>query len=348
MTRNKHYYDLADDLTKDTWLTFVVGGRNTGKTYSALKYCVQNNLMFAFVKRTNDDVKMLCSGSTIGGVNVNFSPFNALNRDNGWNIHPHSISKGIGGFWEFGEKGPEGFPVGYILSLNNLKDIKGFEFPRMIDVIIFDEFIPQPWEKVNRREGQQVMDLYKTLERDRTHRGMDPLRMVMLANAVRVSNPIFNFFELTDDFAEMQIKEEEYRKLQDRGFLLHLLKNSEEFNKVEQESPVYKAMIGTDWGRMAYENKFGYDDFSNVAKVSLKGCRAVCGVQYKSRTFYIYMKEGVYQMTTSASNRCRIYNLNRENEQKAFFRDELCDMRDACIDDKMIFESYSMYDLIMN
>ena len=349
MTKNKkHYYDIADDLSPDFWLTFVVGGRNTGKTYSALKYCVQNNLLFAFVKRTNDDVKMLCNGSSFGGVNVNFSPFNALNRDMGWNINPHHISKGIGGFWSFEEGEPNGFPVGYVLSLNALRDIKGFEFSRMIDVIIFDEFIPQPWEKINRREGQQVMDLYKTLERDRTHRGMEPLKMIMLANAVRVSNPIFNFFEITDDFADMQIREQEYKRIPERGFLLHMLKNSEDFDKVERESPTYKAMIGTDWGQMAYGNKFGYDDMSNVDKIRLKGCRPVCGVKYKATTFYIYMKDGIYQMTRSPNKQCRVYDLNRENEQKAFARDQICDLREACIDDKMKFESYSMYDLIIN
>lgn len=348
MKKSKYYYDVRDDLAKGCWLNFIVGGRNTGKTYSTLRMCKEDKKVFAFTKRTNDDVKILCEGAGVGDMSISFSPFNSLNRDFGWNVQPKQISKGIGGFWDQGEDGPEGFPIGYILSLNALRNIKGFEFPRMLNPLIFDEFIPQPWEKVNRNEGKQVMDLYKTLDRDRIHRGEDPLQLIMLANAVRLSNPIFNFFEVTDEFADMQAKGEELRILEDRGILLHLLKNSEEFDEKEHSSIVYRAMYDTDWGAMAYGNNFAYDDISTVGKRSMKGFRPVVSVQYKKRTFYIYMKEGFYYMTTSRNDQAKIYNLNRENEQKAFFKEWLFELREACIYDKMIFETYTMYDLIIN
>ena len=345
----KYYYDVSDDLAKGCWLNMIVGGRNTGKTYSTLKYAASHGMLFAFIKRTNDDVETLCRSSSTGGTVFDFSPFNALNRDMGWSIHPKLISKGIGGFWAFNENGePEGLPIGYILSMNNLRDIKGFEFHKLIDIIIFDEFIPQPWERVNRKEGQQVMDLYKTLERDRTHKGLPVLPMVMLANAVRLSNPIFNFFEVTDDFAQMQATKQEYYYPADRQILLHLLKASDDFLEKERSSPVYAAMKNTDWGSMAYGNSFGYDDLSSVGRISLKGCRPVVGIQYRSTTFYVYMKDGEYQITKRRNDKCKVYNLNRENEQKAFFRDHIFDLREACIDDKVVFETYSMYDLIIN
>ena len=72
------------------------------------------------------------------------------------------------------------------------------------------------------------------------------------------------------------------------------------------------------------------------------------GVKFKSRTYYIYNKEGVYYMTLAPAKVARIYNLKIENEQKAFYIDWVIDLQDASIENRMMFEQYTMYDLIMN
>lgn len=342
MTKNDYYYNVADDVRPGCWLYLIIGGRGTGKTYSALSACLDKKVCFAFVKRTNKDVEMLCSNER----EQNFSPFNAINRDRGCSIQPHSILKDmIGGFWE---EGQDGQPIGYILSMNALNTIKGFDFPQRIDVVIFDEFIPQPWERVNRKEGEQFMDLILTLSRDREHRGFPPMKVFCLANAVRLSNPLTNFFEVTDDFALMQMQGSKTKVIQERGFVLRLLQPSSEFKQKQEDSIIYQSMKETAWGSMAYENVFGYDDVSSVGRVSLKGFRPVVAVRYKKNEYFFYMKDGIYQACKSKTKACRMYNLNRENEQKAFYLDYALEFRTACIEDKMHFETYSMYDLIIN
>ena len=341
----KYYYDVADDLKQNCWLNFIVGGRNRGKTYSTLKYCVQNNICFGFIKRTNEDVKLLCTNKN----NMNFSPFNALNRDMGWDIRPEALMEDkIGAFYSYEDGERQDDPVGFILSMNAVNKIKGFEFPKMIKILIFDEYIQQPWERVNRDEGTALMDLYKTVDRDRRHRGFPPLILICLANAVRLANPIHNFYEVTDDFAEMQMRGIEQRVIKERGFFLHRVKSSKAFEEKEMDDIVYRAMKDTPWGQMAYGNTFGYDDVSNVNRISLKGFKPVVSIHYKKRDYFIYMKEGVYQVCSSRNTQAKMYNLNRENEQKAFFHDYILDLREACIEDKMHFETYSMYDLITN
>ena len=64
----KHFYDIADDLKEypEAVFIFVIGGRNTGKTYSALKEEYSNGRIFGFVKRTNRDLATLCAGRKIG------------------------------------------------------------------------------------------------------------------------------------------------------------------------------------------------------------------------------------------------------------------------------------------
>ena len=74
----KHYYNIEDDLKKypDAWCYIIVGGNSTGKTYGTLWYEYKNNRRFAFVKRTNDDVDILCATNK----RVDLSPFKAINK----------------------------------------------------------------------------------------------------------------------------------------------------------------------------------------------------------------------------------------------------------------------------
>ena len=58
--------------------------------------CIEDNVQFAFMKRTMEDIDLLCSKKN--DVQFDVSPFKPLNRDFGWNIHPVKIKKGIAGF----------------------------------------------------------------------------------------------------------------------------------------------------------------------------------------------------------------------------------------------------------
>lgn len=201
---SSYYYNIDDDISKfpDAWCIIAIGGRNTGKTYSSLKSCVINKTKFVFLKRTMEDVDLLCSGSGAIGQKANdfgidLSPFKSINRDMVTDIHAHSIKKGLGGFWNHLNGEIDGTPIGYLLALNAVSKYKGFDLSDC-DWLIFDEFVPQPWDRINRKEGEQLLDLYKTVSRDREHRGKNPLKLLCLANATSISNPVMNILEVTD------------------------------------------------------------------------------------------------------------------------------------------------------
>ena len=67
-----YYYDIQDDLKKypDCWCYLIVGGRNTGKTYSTLKDARNSSKGFIFIKRTNLDVNNLCAGGHVHNKNI--------------------------------------------------------------------------------------------------------------------------------------------------------------------------------------------------------------------------------------------------------------------------------------
>ena len=360
-----NYYNVAADVAKypKAWLYIAIGGRARGKTYGALLDCKDHiaDRDFIFIKRTMDDVDLLCSGSgnvnsTVRDVGVNVSPFAAINRDTGSDIRAYSIRKGMAGFWqtEIGEDGklqPVGAPIGTIFALNAVTKYKGFEMAsaKKEQWIIFDEFIPNLYDRVNVNEGKQLLDFYKTVSRDRVQRGLEEIKLICLANSTNIANPVFNELELTDLVAEM-VNTGTYKYYDpDRLIFIHLLEDDPAFIEIEADTGLYKAMHDTQWGEMTYNNKFAYNDFSNVKRQALKNYRCVCGYKYHRTTVYIYYNEGKYFFTKSRSAApVRIYDLQRENEQKAFWRDWMMDLRIACINDNVYFAQYSFYNLLAN
>ena len=342
-----YYYDIDNDVSDDYWCYIIIGGRNTGKTYSSLKSCYENNRKFVFVKRTLEDVDLLCDRKN-EELDFDVSPFKSINRDIGSNVRALKVKKGVGGFYNCNEDNePEGAPIGYVVSLSGVSKVKGFDLSDC-DWLIFDEFIPQPWDRINRKEGEQLMDLYKTVSRDREHRGRPALKMICLANATKISNPVCNTLEITDKLVDMQVNGSSFFKDIDRGIFVHQIKDNASFMEEEKKSQIYKAMAGTEWGKMSLNNEFAYDDFTAVKKSNLKGYIPMLGVKFRSKTYYIYNKEGTFYMTLAPARVNRIYNLKIENDQKAFYIDWVLDLQDASIDGRMLFEQYSMYDLIMN
>lgn len=346
---NATYYDIKDDLAAypDAWAYLVWSKRGPGKTYSTLRYMKENGIRFMFMKRTIEDIKMLCAAGSRRGVSFDVSPWVPLNRDFGWNIKPVPILKGIAGFYECDDEDkPHGDPVGYCVALSAGKDIKGFDMS-VVDYIVFDEFIPRKGDRVSRSEGDQLLDIYMTVRRDRILRGRDELKLICLANATSVNNPTFQILDITDDAVMMDIKGQEFMYQEDRKILMHAL-DPERYTVEEEKSGIELAMSGTAWAEMAMGGHFSYDDFTSVRRERLKGYKPLCAVIYRKKTFYLNVRDGYYYMCSAQSNVKHIYDLNRENEQKKFWYDWVSQLYDECIEDRMRFETFTMYDLIIN
>lgn len=356
MKNNLIYYDIRDDLKAypEAWCYLVWSKRGPGKTYSTLRMCVEDDKRFVFMKRTIEDVNLMCARMEMAeDPNDNdLSPFSPLNRDFNWNIYPFIISnKGLAAFYhaavgEDGKLHPTGKLVGWIVACSAVTKFKGFSM-HSAEFMIFDEFIPKPWERVNKKEGDSVLDMYETVSRDRVKRGRPELKLICLANATSLVNPMFETLEVTDIAAEMDLTDREYTYLDD-GTLLHFIQGNFDVTEETKKTGIQKRMEGTPWGAQAYGGHFGYNDFSALGKTSLKGYKPVCCISYKRDNYYIYMKDGQYYMCRARHNSDKIYNLNRENDQKLFFSEMVLELRQACIEGKMLFESYTMYDLISN
>lgn len=358
MKNNNYYYDIRTDIDKapDAWCYIIYGGRNMGKTYSALRYCIEEQEKFVFIKRTNDDVNLICSGNNLlkgsrkKTFSIDLSPFKSLNRDMGWTYAAYGVHEGLGAFYSTGDEGPEGSPAGYIISLNSVTKFKGFDMSEC-GIIIFDEFVPKIYDRIRKGEGEQLLDLYKTVGRDREHRGLHPIKLICLANADNISCPVTQVLEITDLVANMAVQGSDYIYQEERGIVIHRVMDNADFRSREERSAIYKAMAGTKWAAMALDNDFGFNDLSNIRKLNVKGFQPWVKVIYQRRDHYIFYnpEKGCYYVTRTRSNAdIPVYDLDLDNDRLRFFYDCVIQLQEATMHDLVRYESYSLYDVVMN
>lgn len=341
------YYHVLYDLLMfpDAWVYFVWSKRGPGKTYSALWLCYYSDIKFIYMKRTNKDVNLILKNDN---MDFDASPYKDLKRDKGLNIVGVKIDDGIGAFYEADQEGEPKKLLCYVLSFNKVQAYKGFGFADC-EFIIFDEVIPQKGERIKRSEGENLLDLYMTVSRDRQKRGRKPLKMLLFCNAEEISTPVTKELEIIDDIADMNASGQAHM-FTDRKMLLHHITNEEVPITAAEEDGIYEGMKGTAWWDKAFGGYFSGNDFSNVSKRSIRRSIPLIHVIYRKHDYYIYYNEekGRYYMCSAAA-RCQYeYDLDRENEQKKFWCDFVVDLREACVNEQFKFEKYSMYDLMMN
>lgn len=345
---NDGYYHISNDMEKypDAWLYVVWSRRGPGKTYSCLWESYKDNIPIIYLKRTIDDVNLICASDDFG---FDPSPYYPINRDKGTNIKSRKIKDGVGGFWQMSEEGEvSGLPIAYCLSLNGIKKIKGFDLSRC-DWMVLDEFIPQQGEIVRHAEGKMLLDVYMTANRDRQKRGQKPIKLILFANSENISTPITQELDIIDHMAELNASGKSHLYIEDREIMLHHITEEEIPITAEEKSGIFKGMAGTDWHDKAFGGEFSNNDFSNVKRMSLKGMKPLIHLHLRNKDFYIYYSDkGMYYMCDSKASCIFEYDLTKENDQKRFYLDHCIDLRNDCIDGNMKFKKYSMYDLIIN
>ncbi len=330
------YVKVAEDVAKypGAWCFLLVGGRSTGKTYNALLDCLDNKRVFFFVKRTIKDVENLCKREKL-------NPFRAINRDTGRDIKLIPEADGFGYFQDENED-----VIGYVGALTGIGKFTGFDLYD-VDWIIFDEYIPRKWDRFMYAEGQMLLDLYMTISRDRELKGRAPLKLICLANSTTLSNPVNDTLQITDIMADMIAEGREIRYIKDREIVIHVLHKSEVSEELKKTA-FYKGVSNTVFGSMAFDNTFASDDFSLIGKQSLKGFKCKCAFTYNNMLFYVYRSGTRYYISRSPGMFKRSYDLDSTIDQVIFYNDIGVDIRYAALERKAMFESYSVYDLIIN
>lgn len=330
----KTYYNFDDDeaLYPLAWLYAVYSARGAGKTYGFLKGRIEKKQKFLYLKRTQIDIELLSKDD--------FSPFKPLIRDYKWDIKTEKINEGILRFTKDDDV------IGWGMAMSAVHKYKGFDLSE-VKYMCLDEFIPQLTERVNRKEGELLLDLYMTVSRDREARGQDPLKLCLFANATELYCPITETLGIVDALASLNATGADYHYMDDRRIMLHHIISSV---SAGEDTAIFAGMAGTQWADMAFGGTFSYNDFSKVQRISLAGYVPYVKVRYNRKDLYIYQHKsnGHYYMTDSRGKVEHSYDLEIESDQSAFYQDWVWQLQQEVIDGNMSFKTYSMYNLIRN
>ena len=323
------YYDVNDDLGRGMTFNIVIGGRGIGKTFSALRRAVGLSGKFIYLRRSKTEIDLCAIPET--------NPFKAINNHDGTDFRIQragDLSSIINA---------DADVRGYALALSTFGNLRGVDFSD-VDMIFFDEFVPQKNARPIKAEDEAFFNLYETVNRNRELEGRPPVRVLMLSNAVSINSPILASLGLVGILERMIAKEKEYYIDRERSVLIHLPYDAG-FAAEKSMTALYKLTAGSRYSDHAIGNKFAYDSWYNVRSRPLGEYSPVCS--YDDIYIYTHKSRREYYVCRSAAD-CPHYN--SQDTQLNFRKNHGIRFRDAAISGHMIFCDFAakakMYEVL--
>lgn len=349
---NDLFIDVFSYRDKDYPFQLFIGGRGTGKTYSALRGCLKLGDhpiegKFLWMRRTQNISDMLLDAAGAEGI----SDVKQINSDFGTNYGFTKINDNINGIY-LRELDPDkkkyiyqGEPVGYGVSLNTMANIRGVNFSDCSDWV-YDEFVPERHVRKIRDEGGAWLQAVETINRNREFFGAPPVYVWLLSNADDIYNPIFVKLGIVNIAEKMKAAGKIHYYDKKRGLALHILPPSDEFKKKKADTALYKLTAGTDFFDMALNNEFAYNDFSLIAHRNLKGFIPMCSVD----SAYIYKKKGDSEIyiTYAEARTPEHYNSKLKQDEIRFRREVGVLLHPYYVNNKIVFESYELKEKLLS
>lgn len=262
---------------------FVWGGRGIGKTYGALEAVREDSVSgagkFIFVRRTQTQVDLISKPE--------LSPFKRLDLDHGYITVCKPVSKYVSAFYN-----EDDFMLGYTAALSTFSSMRGFDASD-VNIIVFDEFIPESHERPIKNESDALLNLYESVNRNREMDGHAPVDLMCFANANNLTNPIFMGLGLVNIAHRMERERRAVWEIKDRGILLINLNNSP-ISKAKAETALYKLTKNTGFADMALRNDFGTETASTYGSrplaeyIPVVAVGEICVYQHKANeTYYV-------------------------------------------------------------
>lgn len=264
---------------------YVIGGRGTGKTYGSLKAMIEGGYKFVFMRRTQTQLEQVMSQKEIKiddetSIRADLSPFKKLEIDMGWTCKIERITRDSYAIIMNGKH------VGYGVALNTIANIRGFDATDC-HYLIYDEFIPEHHARPIKDEGDAFLNAYDTINRNRELEGKEPLYTFLLANSNDIEAPLLHDLDISVQIEKMINRGKSFMDFQDRGYTVSLLKNKK-FEEARKNTVLYKFTRGLRYSKMAFENKFAYDDFSNIRSYDIRQFSPYLSIG----EYYIYRNKG--------------------------------------------------------
>ena len=221
--------------------TMVVGARGVGKTYGLMKYCLEHDRKFIYMRRLKSQLDQC---STQAG-----NPFKKLNIDIGTDVRPKGTAGGI--IFTDQDK-----VVALGVALSTVANVRGFDYSDY-DLILFDEAVASDGERPIQHEFNAFLNFYETVNRNRELSGEQPVQAVLLGNANRLTNPYYSGWHFMKTALNMiQGKQMVWRSGDNSRLMILLLDSS--ISEKKADTVLYKN-ASDGFIMMALDNAFRTD-----------------------------------------------------------------------------------------
>lgn len=315
----------------------IIGKRQIGKTYNVLKLLLDEDRPFIFMRRTATELDMLTR-------NVN-SPFEKIPteghilfaKDSKYTAEINRIEKD--------EDGNDILTnIGMGAALSTIGNIRGFNGDQYTDVVL-DEFIPEEHLFKVRHEGDAFLNAIVTITGNRELEGRPPARFWLLSNANNLNSEILEAMKITKVVEKMSLRGEESRILKDRGIMI-LLPEAKVISEKRKKTALYK-LIGGDskFSKMAFENEFAYNDYTDVGSKPLIEYNAL--VTVGKITIHLHKNDKTLYVTEKSKAAVK-YEFSESETHLNMFNRKFSDIRAAYLRGRITFQSMAVKNYFLN
>lgn len=278
----------------------VVGARGVGKTYGLMKYLLEHDRPFIYLRRLKSQLDQC--------VTADGNPFKKLNTDTGRNIIPKRTAGGV-----LFMDNDRIIAVG--VSLSTVANVRGFDYSNY-DCIVFDEAIASDGERPIAHEFNAFLNFYETVNRNRELSGDQPVQAFLLGNANRLTNPYYSGWHFMKTALKMISGNQMVWRNADGSRIMILLLGSEISNR-KKDTALYKN-ASEGFITMAIENAFRTDG-TNIRSMPIKEFNHI--VSIGDIGIYRHKSERLYYVSslTNGDNAYDSYGIGLKMFQNDFY-----------------------------
>lgn len=299
----------------------ITGPRGTGKTYGLLKYIVENDIRFLYIRRLKAQLDTCTSEDK--------NPFKSINTDTGRDISAARKKDSLI-FTMSAKQGPR-LVIGYGASLSTMATIRGADYSD-VECIIFDEYIAMKGERPIPDEAGAFKNLIETVNRNRELNGRPPVKCFLLGNANKLMNPYFLEWHFMKTALKMIRGGQMMYRTQDNNRIMIMLLNSP-ISEKKKETALYQNESSAFFG-MAIDNAFE-TDATNIQSIPLSDCQHIVSIG----TIGIYRRKSTGKNYVSETISKRNYYPENDINIK-FFRARYAGFKLMYLYDFFTFENF--------
>ena len=294
---NSIYLDFNKPLTYNAFLTFIITERGLGKSYGAKKFVakrfIKKGKQFVYLRRYKTELKKAMNNNGF---------FKQIENDEELKDYKFSNTKDTMSI--------DGQICGYAIPLSVANILKSSTYDN-VDTIIFDEFL---LDKGNyhylQNEVEQLLDVIETVARLRN------IRVIFLGNAISITNPYFEFFNITLPYnSEVKICKKDNKG---NPLIVVYYARNQKYRDVKKATRFGQLISDTEYGKYAIDNNFLRDSKYFIRKKTKLAkfyfTLKLCG---KNLGIWCDYKEGLMFVSNDYDPKCPIiFSINYEDHDE--------------------------------